>query len=91
MLRAGRYKYVYHTPPDRDHPAERELYDLAVDPGEFTNLAAEAEHARRIARMHTALVTELGADPDEAELRCRADYRQGYGRPERPIRPTKGR
>jgi len=28
MLRQGRYKYVYHTPPDADHPCERELYDL---------------------------------------------------------------
>jgi len=80
MLRQGRHKYVYHTPPDAQHAAERELYDLVADPGEFTNLAAAAEHADRIAAMHKALVAELGRHPDESEQRCRADYAKGYGR-----------
>jgi arylsulfatase A-like enzyme len=28
MIRMGRFKYVYHTPADAAHPAQRELYDL---------------------------------------------------------------
>ncbi len=80
MLRAGRYKYVYHTPADETHPAERELYDMEDDPGEFTNLAALPEHRTRLRTMHRALIEELGEDPDSTEARCRADYARGYGR-----------
>jgi choline-sulfatase len=79
MLRSGRYKYVYHTAADRQHPAQRELYDLDSDPGEFANLAGQGRHSETIRRLHAALVKELGEDPEETEKRCRADLAKGYG------------
>ncbi len=78
MLRAGPHKYVYHTSPDGNHPAQRELYDLAADPGELTNLAARPEQAPLIERLHATLLKELGEDPQETERRCRADLARGY-------------
>jgi choline-sulfatase len=80
MLRKGRYKYVYHTPADDDHPAQRELYDMTADPGEFTNLAADPARQKLVEGLHAALVEELGEHPDESEQRCRALYARGYER-----------
>jgi choline-sulfatase len=78
MLRTGDWKYVYHASPDAEHPAERELYDLRADPGEFRNLAAEAAQRRRVEAMHAQLLQELGEDPEETERRCRAEFARGY-------------
>jgi choline-sulfatase len=80
LLRQGPYKYVYHARMDKNHGPERELYNLLEDPGEFDNLAERPEHQVCIARMHALLVEELGQEPDEIELICRADYAKGYGR-----------
>lgn len=74
MIRMGSWKYVYHTPPDEKHPAQRELYDLAADPGELVNLASKPDQAERIKAMHAALVKEVGEDPDKIEQHCRADF-----------------
>jgi len=38
------------------------------------------EHQERIAALHARLIEELGEDPEETELRCRADYARGYSR-----------
>ena len=78
MIRMGQFKYVYHTPPDPGHPAERELYDLSVDPGELHNLAEKPESAGRMAFLHATLLGELGEDPDLSEQRCRKDCAAGY-------------
>ena len=80
MLRTGSYKYTYHTRMDEKHPPMVELYDLATDPGEFKSLADDPTQKERIASMHARLVAEVGEDPDETDLRCRADYAKGYGR-----------
>ena len=81
MIRMGDYKYIYHTPADADHPAERELYDLRTDLGEFNNLASLQEYSGRVRAMHAALVNEIGEHPDKTEVRCRSNYARGYSRP----------
>lgn len=78
MIRKGRYKYVYHTPADASHPAERQLFDLLSDPGEFDNLAGRDGFKERMEVLHEALVKEIGEHPDRTEQRCRADYSKGY-------------
>ena len=89
MIRMGRWKYTYHTPADAENPAERELYDMQTDPGEFKNLAADPAQAARVAAMHKALVAEVGEHPDKTEARCRADYAKGYARGGKAKKPTR--
>ena len=60
--------------------AQRELYDLWKDPGEFHNIAELSRYKERVAAMHSALVAELGERPQQTERRCRADYARGYNR-----------
>lgn len=82
MLRQGPWKYVYHSPPDPQHPAEAELYDLRSDPGEFHNLAKDPAQTERTQAMLAAIVKELGEHPDEIEARARGDFAKGYERAE---------
>ncbi|MBI4873633.1 MAG: sulfatase-like hydrolase/transferase [Acidobacteria bacterium] len=91
MIRSGDWKYVYHCAPDQRHAAERELYNLASDPGEFQNLAKGSSERPRIEKMHAMLVRELGEDPEETERRCRADYARGYSDAGRPADGKKRR
>ena len=67
MLRQGRYKLNYSL---GDAP---ELYDLAADPGEFTDLAGDPAHAARVARLQASLLERW--DPVELDRRVRASQR----------------
>lgn len=78
MIRKGRYKYVYHTLADASHPAERQLFDLQTDPGEFDNLADRDEYKDRMVALHETLIKEIGEHPDNTEQRCRVEYSKGY-------------
>ena len=78
MIRKGRYKYVYHTRADSSHPAERQLFDMLSDPGEFDNLAGRDGFNDRMVALHEALIKEIGEHPNSTEQRCRAEYSKGY-------------
>ena len=80
MLRHENYKYVYHTQPTAEFPAQRELYDIATDPEEFINLASVPEQQKRIREYHAVLIKEIGEDPEKTEKRCRTDYEEVYHR-----------
>ena len=72
MIRQGDWKFVYHCRADENHVPESELYNLNTDPKELRNLARDRQQQDRLAAMHTALVKELGEDPEQSEARWRA-------------------
>jgi choline-sulfatase len=81
MSRSGNWKYTYHAQIDATHPAERQLFDLSTDPGEFTNLADRPEHAQRIADMHQRMLAEVRAtDFNATEQKARKELAYGYHR-----------
>ena len=80
MARSGQWKFTFHTRADKDHGPYRELYDMATDPGEFTNLASQPQHAARIETMYQRVIKEIGGDPEETEQRARHQLAKGYDR-----------
>ena len=81
MSRSGNWKYTYHAKIDDAHPAQRQLFDLSTDPGEFINLADRPENAQRVADMHARMLKEVGAtDFDATEMRARSELAAGYHR-----------
>jgi arylsulfatase A-like enzyme len=58
MVRTPRWKYVWNA------TAEDELYDLAGDPGEIANLAAEPAHAATLAELRRTLAAWMAATKD---------------------------
>ena len=62
MIRTGRWKYVYYV----GHKAE--LYDLAADPGETRNLAADPEHADTIAKLKQTLLDWLITSDEKDQI-----------------------
>ncbi|HJP32696.1 MAG TPA: DUF4976 domain-containing protein [Candidatus Latescibacteria bacterium] len=63
VIRDERYKYVWNP------QAINELYDLAVDPHEMTNLAGRPEMAMREGDLHAQLITWLEAIGDDLPAR----------------------
>ena len=78
MVRTGKWKYVYHGKPAPDMPVERQLFDMEADTQEFHNLANDPQHTQLVAKLHARMVKEVGGDPDETELRARAQLAKGY-------------
>ena len=64
MIRRERWKFI-HSPADPD-----QLYDLAGDPGERTNLAAAPEHASVVAGFRAEVVRRWRLDALDAEVRA---------------------
>jgi choline-sulfatase len=65
MLRDGPYKFVYYA------GYEPQLFDLAADPGELTDLAVDPHYAAVRERCEAKL-RAIG-DPDEIDRRAKAD------------------
>jgi choline-sulfatase len=64
MIRRASYKFI-HSPADPD-----QLYDLAGDPGERTNLAASPEHAGRVADFRAEVARRWRLDALDADVRA---------------------
>ncbi len=63
MIRRGAFKFI-HSAPDPD-----QLFDLKRDPGERENLAAQAEHADRVADFRAEVAKRWDLAALDAEVR----------------------
>jgi choline-sulfatase len=71
MIRRDKYKYVYFNKISDQYPAEKQLFDLEADPGEFNNLAHDAKYGSLINDLHALMARELGRDPEDIETEIR--------------------
>lgn len=62
MLRQGRYKYIYI------HGHDCQLFDLEADPGEWSNLAGDPEHAKTEAAMRACILERFDPDAIAADV-----------------------
>lgn len=70
MLRhRDRKLVVWHGAPATDRPRDGELYDLAADPGELTNLYHRPEHAGLREELKDQLIDVLDATEDRRQPR----------------------
>ncbi|GAA1487549.1 sulfatase-like hydrolase/transferase [Brachybacterium sacelli] len=70
MLRTGQWKLVvHHGEPATDRERTGELYDLAADPRELTNLWAEAGHAATRLALQETLLDVMVATEDRTARR----------------------
>ena len=70
MIREGNWKLCY----SHGDPPDIELYNLDTDPGEFDNLAPDAEYDSVRERLMSK-VTEVWGDPDELDRRIKDSQR----------------
>jgi arylsulfatase A-like enzyme len=85
-VRTDKWKLIHYW----EQPEEWELFDLAADPGETTNLADQPEHGPTVARLKerlAALRRDLGDEdspgPHPVALPCGNGVNTGYGPPRR--------
>jgi choline-sulfatase len=65
MIRHGRWKYVYFV----QYPDQPQLFDLASDPEELTDLGTNAKHKAVVKECHEKLRAML--DPEEVDRRAK--------------------
>lgn len=86
-LRDERYKLIRYPQIDRT-----QLFDLATDPDERTDLAARPEHAARVAAMTAALATEMKRLDDPNELTVASPQPAAWSPPDKSaVMPKKKR
>ncbi len=73
MIRRGAFKFI-HSPPDPD-----QLYDLAADPGERLNLAADSAHAGKVTAFRDEVARRWRLDALDAEVRASQRRRRLVG------------
>ncbi|MEN6385323.1 MAG: sulfatase-like hydrolase/transferase [Phycisphaerales bacterium] len=83
MIRTADYKYVYHTPSDKAHKSQTELYNLRKDPDELSNLSNQDNYKDIISKLHSKICHELGENPDNTELRARKDFQEAIAKNEK--------
>jgi choline-sulfatase len=82
MIRSGRWKLVYY------HGYRPQLFDLALDPDEMTDLAEDPTHLGTRARLEARLLAEWNPDAIAARMQARRADKDAIGAWGRRVRPA---